>query len=277
MDAPSSEAGAWHQLCRQTDRQTQAFTSLSCRGACQNPEHGPPALGGVSAGAGLSQARLGSAGPRGQWEPPRCRLRRPRQPWPSPCGMRASAALACPSPERLPGRVPALRPPCPALCPQPCAPRPCPPGTPGSVPWPSPHVAADVAAPSASPSLCAQDGTLLVMLTSPWRGSCRFFLNLCLQQQKEEVSCRDCPGRVGTPGTGRSALEGGAAPSGDASGWPGGHGVWRGSLPTPTFSLWLRRHSLFSARGLPRDMWPQRCGLPSLPPSSADPGPGGGE
>nr|CAI9695510.1 unnamed protein product [Rangifer tarandus platyrhynchus] len=185
------------------DTQTEgASTSPSRRGACQNPVHGPPALGGVSVGARLSQARLGSAGPWGQREPPRCCLGRQRQPRPSPRGVRASVALACPSPERLPaGSLPCV----PRA--QLCDPGPCSPGTPGS--GPSPHMAADVAASSASPSLHTRDRTLLVTLTSPWRGSYRIFPNLCRQQRKEGVSCRGCPGGVGTPAQRREGTPGG--------------------------------------------------------------------
>lgn len=96
-----------------------------------------------------------------------------------------------PSPERLPaGSLPCI--PHARLC----DPGPCSPGTPGS--GPSPHMAADVAAPSASPSLRTRDRTLLVTLTSPWRASCRFFPNLCRRQRKGGVSCRGCPGWVGT-------------------------------------------------------------------------------
>lgn len=107
----------------QTDRQTRAFTSSSRRGACQDPVHGPPALGGVSAGARLSQARLGSAGPQGQREPLRCRLGRLRQPWLSPRGVRAP----WPRPAPLQSACLAGSPPCLPLA-QLCAPSSVPPG-----------------------------------------------------------------------------------------------------------------------------------------------------
>ena len=186
----------------QTDRQTDAsFHQLLPPGCLPEPSARAARAGrGVSGRQAVSgPAGIGRApGPAGTSEVPPGETEAALA---EPAWRAGTMAPACPSPECLPGGVPALCPPCPALCPQLRAPRPCPPRTSGSAPWPSPHVAADMAAPSALPSLRTQDGTLLVMLTSPWRGFCRFFPNLCLRQQKEGVSCGGCPGRVGAPGT----------------------------------------------------------------------------